>query len=147
MKKLFFFLILITSFLVQPVMAQRFGTTPSQDNTYRPLNLGLVTYTLATGVDTLKLTPRVFETHVRCATTLSDSLAVRIQSVAGSKLGDKVYLQFRSDGSSRKLKLVSSTNLIVGSTTSITLAANKSVVITLYFDGTRWIEASRFVQP
>jgi hypothetical protein len=149
MKNIILLFALLLSFVVAPLCAeaQRFGTTASQDNTYRPLNLSLVTYVLKTGVDTLKLKPNAFETHIRCSSTLSDSLAIQVTSVTNCKLGDKIYLQVRSDASTRKLKLVGNTTFVTGSTTSISLAANKSAILTFYFDGSRWLEASRFVQP
>jgi len=149
MKKLIFLLAIIaTMFAVQiEAQAQRFGTLKNQDNTYRALNVGLINYTIAAGVDTIKAIPNAFETHVRVTTTLTDSVAFQIKATTNSKLGDKIYLQARSDGSTRKLKLVSSTNLIVGSTTSISLVANKSAILTFYYDGTRWLEVDRFVQP
>jgi uncharacterized transporter YbjL len=149
MKKLIFLMAMIaTMFAVQiEAQAQRFGTLKNQDNTYRALNIGLINYTLVTGVDTIKAIPNAFETHVKVSTTLSDSCAFQIKATTYSKLGDKIYICARSDASTRKFKLVSNTNLITGSTTSISLVANKSLVLVLYYDGTRWIEQDRFVQP
>lgn len=149
MKKLIFLLAVIANmFAVQiEAQAQRFGTLKNQDNTYRALNIGLINYTIAAGVDTIKAIPNAFETHVRVTTTLTDSVAFQIKATTNSKLGDKIYITVRSDASTRKFKLVSNTLLAVGATTSISLAANKSFVMTLYYDGTRWLEQDRFTQP
>lgn len=148
MKNFFLMLLTLTiSLLCFSAQAQRFGTGKNQDNSFRTLNCDLVSYTLAAGVDTIKLRPSAFETHVRCVTTLSDSVAVQVASVSNSRIGDKVYCSFRSDGNTRRVKLVGSPSLVTGSATTISLAANKSLTLLLYYDGVRWVELSRFVQP
>lgn len=150
MKTLFIILISIVAFLgfaSQEAFAQRFGSRPNQDNSYRNLNLALVNYSLVAGVDTVKLRPGAFETHVRCATALNDSVAIQVTSTANSKIGDQIYINLRSDGNSRRVKLLSGTPLVVGSTNVINLPANKSFLLALYYDGARWLEQYRFTQP
>lgn len=126
----------------------RFGIPPSGDNTGRALTYNIVMPTDATGTDTLNLNLNAWQTLVRPAAALTDSLRIQFTSVSRCRVGDQVTFMIAAPaGGSRLLRFIGS-NYVVGSDgTALTAAASKVATITFLFNGTAWLEQSRFVQP
>ena len=74
---------------------------------------------------------------------MTDSLLVQIVTVKASYFGDKIYITTSASGATRKLKF-SATNLTGPGTASP--GSGKRVIIVLMFEGTKWVEVSRYVE-
>lgn len=133
-----------------------YGGRANNDNTIGNARAGVISYALATGIDTVTIAPNASVTYVKCATSitgaqvaLNDSVAFRLTLPANYlqgrfQYGSEVTFTFLADGTNRKVKFVGS-NWVLG--TAITVAANKRAQITFVWDGARLIEKSRFIQP
>ena len=122
--------------------APRWGTTKNKNNTGSVLTFNKVDYTFATGVDTLKLSPAASETYVQVP-AMTDSLLVQIVTVKASYFGDKIYITTSASGATRKLKFTTSN--VTGAGTA-SPGSGKRVIIVLMFEGTKWVEVSRYVE-
>lgn len=145
MKKLF----LISLFLITALAGfsqtytPRFGITPNDDNTGRALTYKYVAISQAAGVDTLKLKPNGYETIINTPTALNDSICLQITSTTTSKAGDKIFISLVADGTARKFKFTGTNIVVLG---TATVAISKRATIVLVFDGTKWVEVSRYIQ-
>jgi len=141
MKNLFLFIALcigVTAF--GQSTSPRFGTLKNQDNTYRVLTLKKSAIVDDAGNDTLSVSPNAYFSYVTC--TAVDSFSVKIGSVANSYFGDNIQL-IVSGVSGNKVKFVGSNLLTAG---TATLSSNGRAVVTLVFDGAKWVESARVVQ-
>ena len=151
MKKIFS-LILLVLFSGLCVTAQttspRFGIPPSGDNTGRALTYKLVTPVDKAGFDSLRLYLNAWQTLVRPAAAMTDSMHVFFPSVANCHAGDEVTFLISAPAGGSKFIRFMGANVVVGSGgNSLTAAASKVATITLVFTGTSWLEKSRLVQP
>ena len=122
--------------------APRWGTTKNKNNTGSVLTFNKVDYTFATGVDTLKLSPAASETYVQVP-AMTDSLVIQVLSVKASYFGDKIFITTSASAATRKLKFATSN--ITGAGTA-SPGSGKRVIIVLMFEGTKWVEVSRYVE-
>jgi hypothetical protein len=142
MKKIFFTLsIAVFAFAAQSQSTTpRFGTTASGDNTGRGLTYAYKSVTDAAGADSVAIYPSSFQTIVRVS--LIDSFYIKSPVVTRSFAGDKLI--FIASGASGKMLKFAGTNFITAGTA--TLSAGGRAVISLIFDGAKWVEAYRTVQ-
>ena len=118
----------------------RFGTTAGRDNTYRVLTNTYTSVTDAAAADTTSFTPKAYHSIVRVA--LVDSLTFKIASTSTSYAGDRIEI-IASGSSSKFLKFTGSNMLTAGTGT---LSTNGRLIVTLIFDGSKWVEAYRTAQ-
>ena len=144
MKKFIFSIIAIlaVTFVSAQSTSPRFGTAKNQDNTYRALTLGATTVTPTSTLVTLPAQTKFTNIVTVASTSLSPTFTANVSS---SYLGDqmKVLVAANSAGT-RTITL--STNLI-GTATTQTVEASKKASFTFLFDGSKWIETSRCVEP
>ena len=141
MKKLFsiLFLAAIAMSASAQYTTPRFGTG-TRDNTFRSMTLGYTTWTDAVGADSTTLTPSKFDMTYRVA--LVDSFYVKSPTVTYCYAGDRMTI-IASGASGTKLKFAG-TNFITAGTA--TLSTSGRSIITLVFDGAKWVERSRVTQ-
>lgn len=157
MKKLFalLFLVAFTFTVSAQITAPRFGTTKNSDNTGRGLTYAVITTTDVTSatLDTILLAPNAFETLVcmktgTVMTNLTDSVCYKFSSTTGNyKLGDKCTFIISKGTGAGKIKFGGSQYILSTASAAVALAANKSLIMTFVFNGTKWIERDRVVQP
>ena len=157
MKKLFsiLFLLAFTFSVSAQITAPRFGTTKSQDNTGRVLTYAVVTTTDVTAatLDTIVLTPNAFETLVcmktgTVMTDLADSVCYKFSSTNTTyKLGDQVVITVSKGTGAGKIKFGGSQYILSTASAAVALAANKSLIMRFRWNGSKWIEEARVVQP
>lgn len=144
MKKLFLALtlsLLFTSCVLAQSTSPRYGLLKNQDNTGRVLTYGSLTVTPTGTLVTIR--PNAYTSLITIATTsLSPTFTV---NVGGSYLSDKMDLLITLNATGTRT-LTFSTNLI-GTATTMTVAASKQALLTYIFDGAKWMEISRSVQP
>lgn len=131
--------LLITSTAFAQSTSPRFGITIGGDNTYRVLNNDYTSVTEAAGNDTLTFRPTKHTNYYRL--TMTDSTTFSISSVANSYAADEIVI-IASGTSGDLLKFIGSNLLTAGTATFTT---NERAIITLVFDGAKWVEASRAV--
>jgi len=156
MKNLIFLFLLAFTFTVSAqITAPRFGTTKNADNTGRGLTYAVVTTTDVTSatLDTILLAPNAYETLVcmktgTVMTNLTDSVCYKFSSTTGNyKLGDVVTFMISKGTGAGKIKFGGSQYILSTASAAVALAANKSLIMRFRFNGTKWIEESRVVQP
>jgi len=116
----------------------KFGTTPNQDNTYRVLNNGYVNPAYAA---TLAYTPIHHNTIYKPA-ALTGAVTVNL-TVTQCNVGDMFTYIASASGASRITTF--GTGFVSAGT--LTAADGKSVTAKFIFNGTAFVELSRFVQP
>jgi len=157
MKKIILIAILglFASCAVAQVTSPRFGTTKNDDNTGRVLTYAIVTTTDVTAatLDTILLTPNAYETLVcmktgTAITNLADSVCYKFSSKTGTyKLGDRVTFTISKGTGAGKIKFGGSQYILSTASAAVALAANKSLIMTFRWNGQKWIECERVVQP
>lgn len=156
MKKLIFLFLLAFTFSVSAqITAPRFGTTKSQDNTGRVLTYAVVTTTDVTSatLDTITLLPNAYETLVcmktgTVMTNLTDSVCYKFSSTTDkNKLGDIVTFMISKGTGAGKIKFGGSQYVLSTASAAVALAANKSLIMRFRWNGSKWIEEARVVQP
>lgn len=145
MKKLLF---LFSFFCLIGATVQAQSTTPAFSTT---ANSAILSPSLAyrfqvipTGEDTIKVLPGAYETIIKPQAAMTSNLLVYIPTVKKASLGDKIYCTFLADGTARVVTFGGSSTTTAG---TVTAAINKRATLTLMFDGTRFVEIARFVQP
>lgn len=118
----------------------RFGTAKNQDNTGRVLTYAYQTATDTQGADSLLLNPNAWKTTVRI--TMLDSFCMKNPVVTRSYAGDNIVI-IASGANGTKLKFSGANYLTSG---TATLSSVGRAVISLVFDGAKWVEVSRTVQ-
>lgn len=119
----------------------RFGTLKNQDNTGRVLNYKVVSVTDATGADSSTLSTNAYYTYVDI--TAVDSLTLKNPTVTNCYYGDYMVIIIHASSGTPFVKFYGANWLTAG---KATLSTNKRAVITLVFDGAKWVEVSRTVQ-
>lgn len=152
MKKLILSLFLFACILVSAQQTTtRFSASPLGDNTGRVLTYAVITATDVTAatIDTMYFQPNAWETIWRPSANLADSCVIKFSSTTTNyRVGDgfTVYLN-KGTGAGRVRfggsQYISSTV----NSTGIAIAANKSAVIRLMWNGTKWFEVYHTVQP
>jgi ATP-dependent protease ClpP protease subunit len=142
------FVLMLVSGLAMAQVTQnqtpRFGTKLNQPAS--GLQYGYISFTQATGVDTIAINPNAQITFVNRAvssgaqTALNDSVAFKFTLPAQRRwcVGDIVIIGLLADGTARKVKYVGAA--VSSSTTTIT--ANKWYHRQLIFTGTLWVPLS-----
>lgn len=156
MKNLIFLLLMaFTVSLTAQITDPRFGTTKNADNTGRGLTYAVVTTTDVTSatLDTILLAPNAHETLVcmktgRVMTNLADSVCYKFSSTTGNyKLGDVTVFMISKGTGAGKIKFGGSQYVLSTASSAVALAANKSLIMRFRWNGAKWIEESRVVQP
>ncbi len=160
MKKLLF--ILISFLAINLASAQstatttpRFGTATKDDNTGRVLTYAVISTTdLAQAtLDTLTIQPNAYQTLVcmkvgTAMQNLSDSVCYKFSSKnTVYRLGDQVTFMISKGTGAGKIKFGGSQYIISTASTAVAIAANKTLIITFVYNGTKWVEVSRMTQP
>jgi len=142
MKKLFFILVLaIAAFSVNAQSTSpRWGTGANNDNTGRALTYSYKSITDAVAADSTTINPNAYTTIYRVA--LVDSVYFKSPVVTRSYAGDNIVV-VASGASGTKVKFAG-TNFITAGTA--TLSTSGRSVITLIFDGAKWVEKGRVTQ-
>jgi hypothetical protein len=118
----------------------RFATAKNGDNTGRVITYKYVSVTDVAGADTAAVAPSAGVTTVRVSAL--DSVAININSLKASYAADIIRI-VASGASGNKVKFVGSNVITAG---TATLSSGARAVITLIFDGAKWVEAGRVVQ-
>lgn len=148
--------LLATTTLKSQVTAPRFGTDKFSDNTGRVLTYAIVTTTDVTSatLDTITLKPNAYETLVcmktgTAMTNLTDSVCYKFSSTVtgGYKLGDQVTFMISKGTGAGKIKFGGSVYVLSTASAAVALAANKSLIMRFRWNGSKWIEETRMVQP
>jgi len=124
----------------------RFGIVPSEDNTYRALQISYNTVKDATGTkDTIRLYPNSYLNYVQ--NTMTDSCVYVIRSSSNAYFGDRVRIHVTNKKTVEHHLYISSatTNsqiiFQVGAADSVnTVAAEKSLIAEFEFNGSKWVE-------
>lgn len=156
MKNIIF--ILLTAFAISAsaqVTAPRFGITKYGDNTGRTLTYAVISTTdLAQAtLDTITIAPKSWETLVcmktgTAMTNLSDSVCYKFSSTTTSyALGDITTFMISKGTGAGKIKFGGSQYVLSTASAAVALAANKSLIIRFRWNGQKWIEESRMIQP
>lgn len=144
MKKIIFLLASILTFSVLSAQSDstRFKTRTSNENSYRVLTLGAYTVTPVTATVTIPALTK-FTNYVAVATTsLSPTFTANVSS---SYYGDQMNLLVKANATGTRTVTLG-TNLI-GTATTQTVAASKKALFTFMFDGSKWVETARCVEP
>jgi hypothetical protein len=142
MKKLSFLIafVAVSVFATAQSTTPRYGSGVGNDNTGRVLTYKYQTASDAVGADTVTLSPNAWETIVRIAVV--DSVVIGNPNVTRSYAGDNIKI-VASGASGKKVKFSGSNILSAG---TATLSSVGRAVITLVFDGAKWVESCRTVQ-
>jgi len=133
----------------------RYGTRAGDDNTGRVLTYAVISTTdLAQAtLDTITIIPNAWETIVcmktgTAMTNLSDSVCYKFSSRnTGYRLGDKVTFMISKGTGNGKIKFGGSQYILSTASAAVALAANKSLIMRFRWNGSKWIEETRVVQP
>ena len=157
--KTLFSLILILAMtscaMAQVSTAPRFGVGKNNDNTGRVLTYAVISTTDVTSatLDTIVLAPNAFETLVcmktgTVMTNLTDSVCYKFSSTTTNyRLGDEVTIMLSKGTGAGKFKFGGSQYVLSTASAAVALAANKSAIMRFRWNGSKWIEVSRTVQP
>lgn len=151
MKKIIslLFIIACTSCVVAQT-TPRFGITKNNDNTGRVLTHALITTTDVTSatLDTIVVRPNAWETIFRPSANIADSVCYKFASVNMTySLGDICTFMVAKGTGAGKIKFGGSVVILSTASAAVALAANKSCVIRFRWNGSKWIEEFRMVQP
>lgn len=151
MKKILSILfVAATLFVGAQSTSPRYGTTNSKDNTGRVLTYAVITTTDATSatLDTITFNPNAFATIFRPSANIADSVCYKFSSTSQTySLGDICTFMVSKGTGAGKIKFGGSVVILSTASAAIALAANKSCIIRFRFNGTKWIEETRMVQP
>jgi hypothetical protein len=151
MKKILSILfVACTLFVSAQSTSPRFGTSSGRDATGRVLTYAVITTTdLAQAPWTRSLSARThsrpFSVRLQAFRTLfaTSSRAPRKRIPSGDIC---TFIVSKGTGAG-KIKFGGSVVIYSTASAAVTLAANKSAIIRFRFNGTKWIEESRMVQP
>lgn len=142
MKKILFVLFIFIGFAAgAQSTTPRFGTAKNQDNTGRVFTYGYIAVADAAGADSVILRPAYSQTIYRV--TLLDSLTFKQPVITTSYAGDKIILVASAASGTPFIKFTGSNWQTAG---TATLSTGLRAVISLIFDGAKWVEQSRVVQ-
>jgi len=143
MKKIFSLLFLMAIMLtgLAQSTSPRFGITPNSDNTGRVLTYRYAAIVDVAGADTTIVKTRAYETIYKV--TLLDSLTIGQPVVTLAAFGDKMTILLTAASGTPFLKFTGDKWINAG---KATLSSKVRGVITLIFDGAKWVEVSRVIQ-
>lgn len=148
MKKIFSLLAIIT--LSISVFAQsttpRYGITKSRDNTGRVLTYNFVATNDDAGNDTISTTPNAWETIIRPSSNLTDSVNIKCP-LTNCYVGDYLTVIVTKGSTNGAVRFPSAYFITSTSTQRCTITANKTAIFRFQFNGVKFIEISRLVQP
>lgn len=119
----------------------RFGTLKNQDNTGRVLNYGYFSFTDVAGLDSVAVSPRHYQTFYRVI--LLDSFCFKQPIITNCFAGDQMTIICSAASGTPFLKFSGSNWLTQG---KAAVSTNLRAVLTLVFDGSKWVEQSRVLQ-
>lgn len=148
-------MVLTSCAVAQVSTAPRFGVGKNNDNTGRTLTYAVISTTDVTSatLDTIVLVPNAYTTLVcmktgTAMTNLTDSVCYKFSSTTSNyRLGDEVVIMVSKGTGAGKIKFGGSQYILSTASAAVLLAANKSVVIRFRWNGSKWIESARVVQP
>ena len=121
-------------------LTPRFGRTAGQifyaERISQSYNL------IAAGTTTLSAAPKAYDTIYVAQAAMTSNLTVNAVTTS-AKLGDQITFLFLADTTARVVTF--GTDFISGGT--VTAAISKRASATFKFDGVKFVEISRFVQP
>lgn len=151
MKKIIIFLLAICGLAATAqVTTTRFAATRFGDNTGRALTYAIITTTDATSatLDTITIAPNAWETIVRPSANLADSVCYKFSSTSTSqRVGDVCTFMISKGTGAGRVKFGGSVFILSTASSAVALAANKSLIMRFRWNGSKWIEESRMVQP
>lgn len=140
MKKLLFILFAFVSLSASAQFTTpRTGTGTA--NNANNNNFNYLNKTDAAGADSVALVPNAYWTTYRVV--LVDSFTLKQPTVTKCYAGDKLQIILSAASGTPKLKFTGSNWITAGTATLSTLLRG---VITLVFDGSKWVECSRVIQ-
>lgn len=146
MKKYFLALIAILAinFASAQTVTPRWGNNPAvNDNTYRSLSLTTTTVTPTSTLVTIAPKSSYYNLISIASTSISPTFTV---NVTKAYYGDELVM-FVTPNSTGTRTITLSTNIIGNATTTQTLAASKQAYFKFVFDGAKYQETSRSIQP
>ncbi len=147
MKKLILIALVAFSFTaIAQSTGTRFGATKNKDNTGAILNYKVVTTDDAAGNDTIAVTPNAWETIIRPASNITDSVNIKAV-LTNCKTGDKLTVYVTKGSGAGAIRFPSAYFITSTSTQRCTLTASKSAVFVFLFNGVKFIETARLVAP
>lgn len=155
MKNLILALFTLSCACVSSQTSPRFGTSKNTDNTGRVLTYAVISTTdLAQAtLDTILIRPSNWHTIVcmktgTAMTNLSDSVCYKFSSTTTTySLGDVVEFIISKGTGAGKIKFGGSQYILSTNSVAVALAANKSLTMWFVWNGSKWIEYARVVQP
>lgn len=137
------------------VTAPRFGTDKYSNNTGGILTYAIITTTDVTSatLDTITIRPNAYTTLVcmktgTAMTHLSDSVCYKFSSTNSYyKLGDKVEFYITKGTGAGKIKFGGSQFILSTASAAVAVAADKTLIMGFVFNGRKWVEAYRMIQP
>lgn len=133
----------------------RFSTESRGDNTGRVLTYAVISTTdLAQAtLDTLTIRPTAYQTLVcmkvgTAMQNLSDSVCYKFSSAnTNYRLGDQVTFMISKGTGAGKIKFGGSQYILSTASAAVAIAANKTLIMRFVWNGSKWVEASRMIQP
>lgn len=147
MKKLIAlsFLLAFTSCVLAQSTSPRYGITKNQDNTGRALAYGATTITPTSTMVTVSSV--VNNKYYNYVTVASSSISPTFTAnVTGAYLADKIDMVIKADATGTRT-ITLGTNFIANAATTQTLAASKQALFRFIFDGSKYVEVARSIQP
>lgn len=124
----------------------RFGTTKNSDNTGRVLTYKLVTTNDAAGNDTISVTPNAWETIIRPSSNITDSVNIKAV-LTNCQLGDYLTVIINKGSGAGAVRFPSAYFITPLATQRYTIAASKTNIFRFQFNGVKFIEIGKTVQP
>lgn len=136
----------------------RFGVGPGKDNTFRVLQNAIITTTDLTQavLDTITITPNAYNTLVTmktgtAMTNIADSVCYKFATpTAGQvtyRLGDNVTFLVAKGTGNGKIKFGGSQFILSTASAAVLVNANKTLIMRFIWDGKKWVEVTRMIQP
>lgn len=147
MKKLILIALVAFSFTaIAQSTSPRFGTATGRDNTGRVMTYKLVTTPDAAGNDTIALTPNAWETIIRPSANITDSVNIKAV-LTNCKLGDYLTVFVTKGSGAGVIRFPTAYFITTASTFRYVLTASKTAVFRFQFNGVKFIEVSKLVEP
>jgi len=135
--------------------APRFGTDKYSSNTGANLTYAVITTTDATSatLDTITIKPNAFQTLVcmktgTVMTNLTDSVCYKFSSSNSYyKLGDHCTFMISKGTGAGKVKFGGSQYVLSTASAAVAVAANKTLIMDFVWNGSKWVETYRMIQP
>lgn len=149
MKK-YISLFLLSTLFVSAQTTTRFSSSSLGDNTGRVLTYAIITATdaVSSTLDTITIKPNAWETLVRPSANINDSVCYKFSSTPGTYyVGDICTFMVSKGTGAGKIKFGGSQYTLSTASNAVALAANKSLIMRFRWNGQKWFEESRVVQP